>query len=426
METAKRITAIFLCFVMLLGIGITSASALEIGDTVEFECLSEDPYGGSNYSKTWKYSGIAKEGINTFESSESEFDLCFEFNVEKAGYYTVTYRSSDDFDALFAETYENNVARNFADFLDNSYDDEYGTWYFSKIYYLEEGVSLLNVHNDYYGSSFEVNNTVSFKIEYFADSITDVRFKDEKDKYLFEDYDYIYSEGNTFEFYSEYIIEFSNKKTVEDHWVQCSFINELAKGENTVLMQLPGFEKEITIYYYETSDFVESIELGNIDNYLNAVEYYDGSYAFYNLYYDNEQVTVNLKDGTKQTFTYHDGDNYITLPCGIDLYVSIYHTSDDFDESGVEKPFLVARIGETRYIEKECNIEKVSFRRNFIELLDSIKGFLEGFAHCLRYNNEQLLNDGDIANWVNANIYEFKYYIPHIFNEISTFIRYYL
>ncbi len=418
MKTVKKLTAIILCFVMLLGVCITSASALEIGDTVEFTYIAEGP-SGDDYTETWIYAGTAKEGINKVQNDNPDVDLCYEFNVEKAGYYSFTKRDSDYIYTNIAETYENGTAKNYADYILNEVEDEFGTFYYSKICYLEEGVHLIKVDVD-------VDYEQSFKIEYFADSITDVRFEDETDKILFEDCgDLEDSYEDMLYIWANYSIEFSNSKTVECHDINCLLDNELAKGENTVLMQLPGFEKEITIYYYETSDFIESIELSNVDNYLDAYEYYDGNYGYYNYY--NEQVTVNFKDGTKQTFTYlYDGDNYITLPCGKDLWLGIYHTTDDFDESGVEKPFLVARIGETRYVEKECNIKIVSFRSNFNYFSENVSWYIERLGYWLGYNNEQLLNDGDIANWVSANIYEFKYYTSLIFDEISLFIQYYL
>ena len=143
MKTVKKLTAILLCFVMLLGVSITSASALEIGDTVEFV---EEYWDGDSYTETWIYAGTAKEGINKVESEESDIDLCYEFNVEKSGYYSVTWLGNGYINARITETYEKGIAKNYADNINNNYENEFGIFYDSKIFYLEEGVSLINIY----------------------------------------------------------------------------------------------------------------------------------------------------------------------------------------------------------------------------------------------------------------------------------------
>ena len=414
MKTAKRITAILLCFVMLLGVCVTSASALQIGDTVEF--VTE--YDEGNVYKTFIYRGKAKEGINKVESEESYCTLCYEFTVEKAGYYITTWRDSDFAYPHFAETYQNGTAKNYANYLfGNYYEDEYGTHFESKIFYLDEGVSLLFVE------LFD-SYTASIKIEYFADSITDVRFKDEKDKYLFEDYDYIYFTENTFEFYPDLSIEFSNSETIDGEWADCSFENELIKGENTVKMLLPGYEEEVTIYYYKTSDFIESVVPENVDKYLDAKEYYDGSFNHLN-WYDGENITFNFKDGTSKTVKYQSEDEtYVTLPCGREFFISAGYSDTGMCSSlGEDEAVFYIEIGDTLYYSKECNVEKASFKENSDRLKSRINmdfGWIDFDWYISRFlstGNVRYLKD--LTENIGRNV-------SYVFEEISAFIRYYL
>ena len=415
MKTAKRITAIFLCFVMLLGVSITSASALEIGDTVEFTYIAEGP-GGYDYTETWIYAGMAKEGINTIQNDDPVITLCYEFNVENSGYYAVTYRYYDDINVFFTESYENGKAMNSADLIINDYEDEFGTSYFSRIYYLEAGVHLIGVTNN---SDYEQ----SFKIEYFADSITDVKFEDEKDKYLLEDYDDPYIYDNNVCFSANHKIEFSNSKTVEFDWVQCIFESDLVKGENTVSMVLPGFEKEITIYYYETSDFIESVELSNVEEYLDATEYYDGDFKCLNRY-SNEQVKINYKDGTSQTIDYdYYSDNYITLPIEKKVHFGVYYSVDERTDIGTGKFMLYCSIGYTHYFEKECNVKNASFKENS----DRLKSQINKYFNWIDF-------DWYISKFLSTGNAEYLKYltesigrnVSYIFKDISKFIRFYI
>ena len=414
MKTVKKLTAIFLCFVMLLGVSITSASALEIGDTVEFV---EEYWDGDSYTETWIYAGTAKEGINKVESEESDIDLCYEFNVEKSGYYSVTWLGNGYINARITETYEKGIAKNYADNINNNYENEFGIFYDSKIFYLEEGVSLINIY-------VNINDIMenSFKIEYFADSITDVKFEDEK-LYAIKD-NGMYSYDDYLGFSADYTIEFSNSITVDDEWVNCLLENELKKGENTVTMVLPGYEKEIFVNYYEVSDFIESVEIENLDKYLELKEFYD-DYEYPQ--FDNEKITVSFKDGTKQTINYIQWDDIqITLPCGKVIYVLAYYPTEYSDIKKAEKPSFVVSIGDTRFIEKECNITKVSFSENLSNFSSDISHATRSLIFRLNLHKEIFMDNGNFAVLIQRSIEEIKLYGSFIFDDISTFIRYYL
>lgn len=413
MKRAKKITAILLCIAMLLGIGATSAFALEIGDTVEF----------SWYDTTEKliYKGVLNEGINEIEETNEEYYTCYTFEVPKDGYYSATF-PADELTVLFAGDFSGNKAT-IADQIFTGFYDEYGVRYFSRYAYLTKGTALLSVEFDEFNPV-----ATTLDIEYFAEKITDVNYDKEAVKYLFEDNDdcYINEDEKIIGIGSDHSIVFSNGKTIEDEWFECSYENELVTGENTVTMLLPGYEKEITIGLYETSDFVESVEIPNAGNYLDAEILYNGQYLN-NIPFDNEKVIVTFKDGTKETVTYVGGkDNYVTFPCGKKVLISAGHTVDDRTEVGTGKYCLYAEVGYTYYKFYECNVKEASFAENFEELRSNISRRINYLKdYCDLYLN-QMLKDGDFVYWIGRCLGDVSLYTESIFSEISEFINYYI
>ncbi len=417
MKRAKKLTAILLCIAMLLGIGATSAFALEIGDTVEF----------SWYDTTEEliYKGVLNEGINEIEDTNEDYYTCYTFEADKDGYYMVTF-PADELTVLFAGKISGNKAE-LADHIYTGFDDEYGVRYFSRFTYLTKGTALLYVH-------FNESNpaATTLDIEYYAEKITDINYDEETVKYLFKDSDgcYVSEENKVIGINAEYSISFSNGKTIEkdklDDWLECSYENKLVTGENTVTMLLPGYEKEITIGLYETSDFVESVEIPNAGNYLDAEILYNGQYLN-NTPFDNEKVTITFKDGTKETVTYvRSKDNYVTFPCGKKVHIYADHTVDDRSEVGTGKYCLYAQVGYTFYKFYECNVKDASFAENFEELRSNISRRINHLKeYCDLYLN-QMLVDGDFVYWIGRCLSEVSFYTEIIFGEISDFIDYYI
>ena len=416
MKTAKKLTAILLCIAMLFGIGATSAFALEIGDTVEF----------SWYDTTEElvYKGVLTEGVNEIEDTNDEYYTCYTFEVSKDGYYSATF-PADELSVLFTGDFSGNKATD-TDQIFTGFYDEYGVRYFSRYAYLTKGTALFYV-------KFDESNpaATSLNIEYFAEKITDVNYDEETVKYLFEDNDdcYINEDEKIIDINSDYSISFSNGKTIEndnlDDWFECSYENELVTGENTVTMLFPGYEKEITIGLYETSDFVESVEIPNAANYLDAAILYNGQYL--DTPFDNEKVTVTFKDGTKETVTYdRHKNNYVTFPCGKKVHISAGHTVDERTEVGTGKYCLYAKVGYTYYKFYECNVKEASFAENFEELRSNISRRINHLKdYCDLYLN-QMLKDGDFVYWIGRCLGDVSLYTESIFSEISDFIDYYI
>ena len=413
MKTSKRITAIFLCFVMLLGVSITSASALEIGDRIL--------YGDDEVGDGWDlyFGGNVIEGLNKISFSE-EIDHCFEFNAEKDGYYHLSYLNQNNSDVYFADNYSGDSASNRASNVEYIVKDEFSLEYTNRIFYLSKGTHLIIVNYPYDISSMTIG------LDYFAESITDIRFGNNNNPYVFEDYDNIDKEEKTVEFKTNYTIEFSNSNIVEvsDNKVFCSFSNELVPGENSVLMSVLDFEKEIKINLCKTSDFVSRLDVGNAENYLYAKQYYDRIEASD---YQGETVTVYFNDGTSQSiesYSFEDSyshcdDNEVEFPCGRKIPVYVYKNYDNRNGVGTGKYSLFGEIGNTYYYVKECNVERASFKENSDRLNSNLKNNFHwnSFVWCIT----KFISTGD-----SFYLGLLASYFSYPFREISEFISYYI
>lgn len=412
MKTTKKLTAILLCIAMLCGLGATSAFALEIGDTVEIS--------GYDYTEELIYKGTLTEGTNEIEDTNEEYYTCYTFEATKDGYYIVTF-PSNELNVLFTEGFSGNKAK-ITNQIFTGFTDEYGTRYFSRITYLTKGTALLQVE-------FSESNyaATTLEIEYYAEKITDVTYNETDAGFLFKDNDdcYISEDDKTIGIDAEYTIIFSNGQKITDKWFECSYENELVNGENTVTMFFPGYEKEITIGLYETSEFVESVEIPNAEDYLDATKLYNNNYNY--TPFNNEKVTVTFKDGTKETVTYiRYGDNYVTFPCGKEIRIHVGHTVDERTDVGTGKFCLYAEIGYTDYRFYECNVKEASFTENSEELKSNISRRINNLKeHCDLYLN-QMLEDGNFIYWFGRCLSEVSFYTEIIFSHISEFINYYL
>ena len=411
MKTVKKLTAIFLCFVMLLGVGITSASALEIGDTVEWDFADQ--------INQLIYKGTVVEGDNIIDGFDCD-DYpyyrcpCYEFEVEKSGYYLIT--SEYSYFSVFADSYSNNKATS----TKRHIDEDFENGMYSTIVYLSKGLNLLIIYQP-------VKTKSNISIAYFAESITNIIFENNT-FYVFDDYDYINEETKIVRFPIKCHIEFSNSKVVvpDENEIECSFESNLTLGENTVNMLLPGFEKEINIYLCNSTDFIENIEIPNAKKYLNATETYNKHYIY--TYFDDEDVTVNYKDGTSQTIRFSK-DNYIQngiiLPCGRQLYVDVYLTCDE-SNGGTGKFSLMGYVGIICYYKKECSIEKASIRTNIEELKDSVSYQIAKLNNNCKDSINTMLETKDYASGIKNCLIEAKIRIEAVFYEVSLFINYYI
>ena len=411
MKTVKKLTAILLCLVMLLGVCITSASALEIGDTVEWDFADS--------INQLIYKGTVVEGdniIDGFDCDDYPYYCCpcYEFEVEKSGYYLITSKYS--YFSVFADSYSNNKATSTKRHIDVDFENGM----YSTIVYLSEGVNLLIIYQP-------VKTKANISLEFFAESITNIIFENNT-FYVLDDYDYINEETKVVSFPIKCQIEFSNSKVVvpDENEIDCSFETNLTLGENTVNMLLPGYEKEISIFLCNTTDFIEDIEIPNVEKYLNATETYNRHYIY--SYFDDEDVTVNYKDGTSQTIRYCKDDfvpNGVTLPCGRELYVYVNFYCDE-GNGGTGKFSLMGYVGNICYYKKECSIEKASIRTNIEEFKDSVSYQFTKLNNNCKDTINTMLETKDYASGIKNCLAETKIRMKAVFDEVSLFIKYYI
>ena len=415
MKTAKKTLAIILCIATLFSLCVTGASALQTGDTVTWidEYYEEE--------MTLPYKGFVQEGDTDFEEVAEDYYCCYEFEATKDGYYKI---SSPDcvLNSYFAETYTDTTAKNYKDNIYIGYESDDGCYYDSRIYYLEKGLHLL-VAQFYSGCDFDTDLT----IEYYADTISEVKYDEELLDSVIDGFDdvYVNEYENVITIYSNIEITFSksgDETTITRGWFECAYDGEIVKGENNVTLVLPGYEKETTITFYDESDFVESIECANANDYLDAIIYYTGyNYGYADL--DGLQITVNFTDGTKETVVYDsDSENYVKFPNGKFYWIEAFITVDERVDIGTNKLTLFVSLAwdGKNHVIAECNVTEASFAENFAFFKAEMVDIMEDLSHITNYFS-YMIEDGDFAFWTDMFFADLRWCFDRFGEHISLF-----
>lgn len=433
MKTAKRLTALLLCFAMLLGTGAVGASAIEKGDEIEFTYTYDD---GDTFNRTYSYRGAFNEGLN---SLYGVFDYeAYFFNAEKAGYYYVVDNSCS---VDIAEKHENGTASGRIKQEDWLFDSNSNI---GSLFYLPAGTSVFLVRNHEYYSS-------SVYIEYYGE-FESFSVPNEEVCYL-SGYDFgiIETDNNGSTQYEYYFypfaldFHFSNGKTLlSDREMGRSFYsdNKMVNGENALTADFVNEKLQIKLNLYEISYFVEKIEFSNIDKYLSYKEYYNGQYEYTSYGTEGtETMTVTFTDSTKKDFEYYrDWENEIfntsiTLPNGktFSPYIDIFPTQNGtkklvaynyyFDFSNDCYETLDFDIV---YFEEDCTATKASLSENLTLLKNNIAYHIEYIPYLIKWNFIEMLETDDSADAV----YHFSQLfvtpvkkIRYILDEVSLFFK---
>lgn len=420
MKSTKKLIAILFAAATLFTLFITSASALEIGDTVTWEFVNQPDY---DRTEEIPFKGTLTEGWQDIEDTNEEYNTCYEFTAEKDGYYSLSF-PSNELTASFAGTYDDGKATNYAEQIFTTCYDDGGDLCFRRIAYLKKGTTLINV-------KFNEENPAgtSIGINYIAQEIAGISYDEKEVEFLLRDYDEVYvNEDEKFIGLDiEYSIFFSNPSSyiLGLNWLECTYEGELKAGENTLTVtNIPGFEQEITAGIYNVVDIVESVELENAENYLDATELYDGTYEYDA--YTNEKVTVNFKDGTSETITYIDGEeNLVTFPCGKEYYLYVGHTVDERADIGTGKLILCVNFGwSDYYAATDCDVTEASFAQNSEALKNNINTLSEKLTNHWHYYITNIFEDGNFFYWIERGFGDTGLYTSFIFSEISEFVEY--
>ncbi len=206
----KKITAIILVFAMLIGIGAVSVSAAQIGDTIRW-----DYRGDSTAIYIYELDGHLKLGENTIppvidDEWNDDFDVVYEFEVEKAGCYLIDHRDTDrdDNDGLkIAEIYENGYA---CGFEEGSLPDDDG----ELIYWLDKGTALFGINVKEEGSTVSIKPydgerpSLTYDVDNYIESVEIENFEYYTTSY--ERFNGTYSFANPMEDGAKITVNFKN------------------------------------------------------------------------------------------------------------------------------------------------------------------------------------------------------------------------
>lgn len=401
-NTIKKIICALLAFTMIFA--AIPAFAAEINDValwdggcIDFSCYDEYLYGGEI--------SLGDNHISSEVDGEYSFFRFYEFNVPETGYY----RFSDY--TGFGKIDSDGIIHDAGYPYSSCYDDGY--FY---VVYLEKG-------NVVAGYVFEERDSVTLEIDYIDDEIEEIVF----DKNIITDKiynsDFYLNEINEFDFCDvDYSVIFSNGEKLEFEDVCLSFRmkDEPVNGKNTVYATFTGFEQEETATFYYIDYIVESIELSNVDYYLDAYEFYNGRYSFID--YNGEEITVNYTDGTSETFVYgYDEEagqkREITL-FGNNHHIAIYQS----------ELFLTLEVHLADHVFNtyDCTAVKANRISNHDYLIQNLTSDFEVFTYCMEYYWDGIVNPEHVEHFVLS----FKLFMNNftrladMAKEIDSYIRF--
>ena len=329
---------------------------------------------GYEYSETYSYGGELKIGNNKvspvskpkwYETGDfrSEY-VYYEFDVEKSGYYSI-----DILGDLYYTHYMPAVSQDIRDgvvygekeylFLD---DYRYSV-------YLEEGDCIFGIDFFIYEPYFpDGDYSGELNIEFIAEKITDIQIDDEylEDIIFGLHIDPEYDENNTTYIPAKGKIIFDNGKEYDfNQHLNIEYPDDIAPGESQITFVIDDFKKEYTVQIKTVDDYIESIEIGNIEEVAVVTQTFlpDVAYST-DVYYD---LIVTKPDGTKITEeeVYYIYD--IQLKGEKSLTIWFDHIQEDDG-----KWYFVAEAGYKEYLKVPCKSVPASFEQNYILFIEKV------------------------------------------------------
>ena len=329
---------------------------------------------GYEYSETYSYGGELKIGNNKvspvskpkwYETGDfrSEY-VYYEFDVEKSGYYSI-----DILGDLYYTHYMPAVSQDIRDgvvygekeylFLD---DYRYSV-------YLEEGDCIFGIDFFIYEPYFpDGDYSGELNIEFIAEKITDIQIDDEylEDIIFGLHIDPEYDENNTTYIPAKGKIIFDNGKEYDfNQHLNIEYPDDIAPGESQITFVIDDFKKEYTVQIKTVDDYIESIEIGNIEEVAVVTQTFlpDVAYST-DVYYD---LIVTKPDGTKITEeeVYYIYD--IQLKGEKSLTIWFDHIQEDDG-----KWYFVVEAGYKEYLKVPCKSVPASFEENYILFIEKV------------------------------------------------------
>ncbi len=423
MKTTKRITAILLCLVLILGTTFIGASAYEIGDEVAWQFPGSFATENPMY-----YGGKFVDGNNLMTADESGF-YAYEFTAEKTGYYEfkitdyIMYGLSESYDGVTPSGERNFILLNMLS-------------YNGRLYYLTQGTHML-----YFYVSEKVPTVLS--ASYVAESIGKIEFYDDRTKNLLVGYDVdIHEEDNTVTF-SDFggEITMSNGDVYEFAYSpDCKLKENFKNGENTVILEFPGYSTETVITAYTLDYYIESVELvtfskGEATDYFNTESrcryHYDGYHRSTLL--ANEGVKINFTDNVPDYQVVHtvlfreaiENGEPVRLPDGNDYQVNVFCYYDNELETDV----IEVSIADHSVYKTACTVvNELSYKQHLKIYFDKISDYLYESRGRFNYQIRRIVASDSIEmaiGRINDMTSDIFLLFSRIFNESALFLRYF-
>jgi len=397
-KTLKAILAAALAVIMV----IPCFSAFAANDTLVWF------FYGDEY--VYDYAGEVTLGTTAVPNDISDY-IWYSFDIQNDGFYYIHY-SYEDLEGWMGipENLEGNTAYDETRFILNEPDDGYGA-----IYYLETGKNVLAFDLSFCGENAE------FETEYLGAEITEIMPQYDL-IYNYDIYEYEHMGVNYIEADANFQITFSGGQTANIYYLDCTTDSVIVPGENTFKAKIYEKEYQFTANVYYITDYVESVEISNIEDYLYIYEYYNGTDYEYPYY---ETIRLIFKDGSTYTVNINS-DEMLMLPNGRE--VGCYF---DFVENNGEYTFDVY-VGGTCFASYECEVTDAGFEENVDVMTSRFKSHLSDAAFYIRRAFRVVLENGLLGFFdygLTESILGIEWAVSSIisaFDEITYFMFYLL
>lgn len=349
----KKTLKTIIATVLALTIAFCSipAFAFQYGEKVEW--IDER----HTYADLYAYSGEMSDGTFYYEAYERA--NCCKLNLENEGFYLFSYDPEKVTEIEISSLINDGCPQGWADVL----------------YSVDEGKALAYITGEEAYFGFEVAEGVpgaEISATYYESDISDIEFEDGVfDELIFAADFRLTEKDNVVEMTLDAEITFENGEvfTVERGDFIIEADEAIGRGRYDVTVNYCGYGENAELDVRLVTDYIEKVEIENIEDYLYVTEYYNGEWisGFASEAFENEKVTITFCDGTKHVIEEHYVYDYYGLPNG-----RFYEMWFLVEESGGEFTFVFEIAGQVLVAEK-CEYKKAPFCQNAKQLLSYVE-----------------------------------------------------
>lgn len=345
MKTAKRLIAVLLSAILILGLLPCSVFA----DSSSEELVCKYYFGNET---TYKYGGVLCPGENTFSDAEKDTPYYFTFVPEQTGVYCFDKEVA----GITADTDDNQCsAEDFEDLLTLYTEDDDSRADYS---FLTTGTTYYVLIDSFEGVVISFEGTVT-------DVEPSIPLVDLVDNWDVVDVKTGFKNGRVLDL--EMAVTFSSDKTLYG-WGFYFDSGEFT--EDSAIWNHLGFEKTFTYNAIDIKDMVSSVEPKNS---VEFVKYYDGKVAFA----DPVTLVIRFSDGTSTEVVIEDYDYFYTFSAPNCRNYRVYLDADENDE-------LFAWIVGSAFGSIDYTIKRAGFSKDLVYFLLQCKSTISFWYTMLR------------------------------------------